>query len=356
MENKRIVFLDYLRAIAIFMVIIVHCCEPFYVKDGQAFIASENDRLIVTIIDSLCRACVPLFVITSGYLLLPLRTDTFSFLKRRFIRVVIPCLLWSFICMVLPVAWGEFSWEWSQELLRQWLTNFPQTNTGHFWFIYMLIGVYLFMPILSAWLKNASRREIEFFLGLWCLTTFWYYIKELSPTGYLYGEAVWNDFHILYYNAGYIGFLLMAYYIRNYISWSLKKTLLICIPMFLLGFFATAYPFYKATLSTSDMYYWELPWRFTTPNVVLMTFALFMLIKQINISKGAIYRYIYNLSYYSYGMYLSHILILGISYQLVSPYLSTLPTILVVGTITYIGSFILIRLLAFLPHSKYLIG
>lgn len=44
METKRIVFLDYLRAIACFMVILVHVCEAFYFNlDGISF-SSNADR------------------------------------------------------------------------------------------------------------------------------------------------------------------------------------------------------------------------------------------------------------------------------------------------------------------------
>ena len=66
--------------------------------------------------------------------------------------------------------------------------------------------VYFFMPILSPWLKQVGRKEELFFLGLWFLTTFWHYVKLCVPGGEIYGECSWNDFHILYYNAGYIGF------------------------------------------------------------------------------------------------------------------------------------------------------
>lgn len=39
-KNTRIVFLDWLRAIACFMVILVHCIEPFYLGGPEGtFIA-----------------------------------------------------------------------------------------------------------------------------------------------------------------------------------------------------------------------------------------------------------------------------------------------------------------------------
>ena len=72
METKRIVFLDYLRAIACFMVILVHVCEAFYFNlDGISF-SSNADRWWISFIDSSLRPCVPLFIMASAYLLVPL--------------------------------------------------------------------------------------------------------------------------------------------------------------------------------------------------------------------------------------------------------------------------------------------
>ena len=71
--TTRIVFLDYLRVLACLMVIATHSCDSFYIGPGGVWqCASESDRLWISIIDSIMRAAVPLFVMTSSYLLLPL--------------------------------------------------------------------------------------------------------------------------------------------------------------------------------------------------------------------------------------------------------------------------------------------
>ena len=98
METKRIVFLDYLRAIACFMVILVHVCEAFYFNlDGISF-SSNADRWWISFIDSSLRPCVPLFIMASAYLLVPLKDSTPVFFKRLryiYIPAVHPYLLSS---------------------------------------------------------------------------------------------------------------------------------------------------------------------------------------------------------------------------------------------------------------------
>ena len=60
MEQKRIVFLDYLRAAACFLVVMVHANETFYGTDG-ILVRSEEQRLWMAIWDGVSRISVPLF-------------------------------------------------------------------------------------------------------------------------------------------------------------------------------------------------------------------------------------------------------------------------------------------------------
>ena len=72
MNKERVVFLDWLRVIACFMVMAIHSAEPFYLGGTEpniTHIASRWDMLWITVTECLCRACVPLFVMTSSYLL-----------------------------------------------------------------------------------------------------------------------------------------------------------------------------------------------------------------------------------------------------------------------------------------------
>ncbi len=63
-KGERIVFLDYLRLMACFMVMVVHAVEPFYFDAGMNLhIATKADAVWVALIDSAARACVPLFTI-----------------------------------------------------------------------------------------------------------------------------------------------------------------------------------------------------------------------------------------------------------------------------------------------------
>ena len=94
--GERVTFLDWLRVVACFMVILVHCCEQFYFNgDGCFAMDSRTAGAWTTFIDSACRASVPLFVMASAYLLFPIRQATGAFFRRRFVRVVVPFAIFS---------------------------------------------------------------------------------------------------------------------------------------------------------------------------------------------------------------------------------------------------------------------
>lgn len=358
-QNQRVVFLDYLRVVACFMVIMVHSCEFFFIDGDSIGIRSASDGLWVSLIDSALRSSVPLFVMASSYLLLPLKSNFSDFLKRRFSRILIPFIVWSLLYATLPIVWGEISLPEVKANLFRLLFNF-NASSGHLWFIYMLIGLYLFMPLLSPWLEKASKREEECFLAIWFCSTFWPYLKIAAANRVgnsdLYGECYWNEFHLFWYVSGFTGYLVLAHYIRRYIDWTLKKSLIIGGTLFLIGYLFTAYVWYQRMFTATSLQELELSWRFCTFNVLFMTFGMFVLLKSLFKTSKQVPRFVLEISRLSYGMYLMHIFVLVFMYQLLEGYFSTPVTILLVGTSTFICCCVLGKLFSYLPKSNWLMG
>ena len=365
----RVVFLDYLRALACLTVIIVHSCEFFYIG-GEYPLCIKNlaDLHWANLIDSLFRPSVPLFVMASSYLLVPLRDDTRTFFKRRFTRVVVPFIIWLVLYALIP-QWGG-SWA-DMDLAanaKGLLFNFPGI-AGHLWFVYMLLGVYLLMPIISPWIKTLSKRGEELFIGGWFLTTFIPFLRYLGQAE-LYGEAIWNEFSLFYYVSGYIGYVVIAHYIRTYITdWSWRKVLSVGLPLFIVGYAITSGWFYWYALSEvgvnaegmilgdmADLRDVEASWRFCTPGVAMMSVALFLGFKKITCNKGWFYSLIADISRLSYGMYLMHIFVLNFVFRTVTGTLPTPLAIVATASLTYTICYLLTKAISYLPKSKYLIG
>ncbi len=328
--GKREIWIDWMRVAACFMVILVHSTEPFYLGGDGSLILNQADAFWSSFFDSFVRACVPLFVVASSYLQFPLHYSAGEFFRRRTVRVLIPFVVWL---LVYAFVWGE-----PASNLKSLLLNFNY-SAGHLWFVYMLIGVYLIMPLLSPWAEKVGKKELQVDLGIWLFTTFiplirdWVSSEPLAfaygPTGIprqalypLWGEASWNGYGLFYYMSGFIGYLLLGLYFRKFVgelSWS--KTLGIAIPAWLGGFAITFGGFLRRVYETSggyfpaegiinDAVYWETTWCNDTIGVALMTVAWILLFRKIK-NEGCFYKKVLlPVSKASYGVYLSHILLL----------------------------------------------
>lgn len=360
-DKNRVVFLDYLRVIACFMVMIIHSCEPFYLGGLGTYIKNSSDALWVTLIDSAFRAAVPLFVITSSYLLFPLKQDAASFFKKRFIRVAVPLIVWSLLYALIPLYGSEQN---AGANLKQLVFNFTG-SAGHLWFVYMLLGIYVLMWMLSGWISTITKKQELAFLCVWAFTTLFPFFRQIATNGELWGEGNWNEFGAFYYVSGFIGFIVLGHYFRTWVgelSWT--KTLSIAVPLFLAGYGITAGWFwneipkdYPVNQDISLAVQMEQSWRFCCIGVVMTAIAYFMVIRKITASGAFYQKIVVPLSKLSYGMYLMHIFLLVFwNSVLVSAGIPTVSAIALTALLTFISCACVAKLLSLIPGSDRVIG
>jgi len=353
--RERVVFLDYVRALACFMVIFVHSNEFHYFVDPPFSTVGSAERAWVSLYGGVFRYCVPLFIVTSAYLLVPLRQSAGEFFRRRITRVFVPAAVWALLYATLPLLWGDFSLADVGKQLGRLPFTFPE-NGAHLWFIYMLLGVYMVMPIVSPWIERASRRELRFYIGLWTISTFAHYALYFAPDGQLMGYCLWNEFNAFFYVSGFIGYVILAYYIRRYVDWSWRKTLTVAIPLLIVGTAITCGGFYWITIHSDDLYLRELTWRYCTPNVAMATAGIFLLFKKIPQHGGRLYAIVKDFSVLSYGIYLVHLMILTPIHSSIAPHFPTAITVPLTSIACFLAAYLIVKAISYLPHSKYVVG
>ncbi|MCM1448891.1 MAG: acyltransferase [Clostridiales bacterium] len=362
--EKRIVFLDYVRIFACFLVMLVHASENFYPGPGatdmagpQSLLANETDRLWVSIYDGFSRMSVPLFIIVSSFLLVPMREgqSAMQFYRRRATRILPALLLFMVIYSTVPMLWGQIDLEASMTDLARLPLNFPSL-AGHLWFMYPLISLYLFIPIVSPWLAKATAKEERFFIGIFLLSTCMPYMSRLW--GELWGQCFWNEYHMLWYFSGYLGYLVLAHYIRVHLDWSRGKRLVIGSILLIAGALWTILSFYIQAVPgiVHDTPTLEIGWSFCTINCVMLTAGAFILFTCIEKSEAP--RPVTEMSKLSYGMYLMHILWLGLWVKVFKddmalPSPAAIPAIAVA---TFISCFIATKLLSMIPYCSWMAG
>ena len=328
-KNQHIVWLDVVRFIAMFTVVCCHCTDPFNFYPGTAPKIGEI-KLWGAIYGSVLRPCVPLFVMITGALLLPVRGDASTFYKKRIPRVFYPFLIWSVLYNLFPWITGllglnpqiilDFFPYAGEEVMQQsfsvsleYILMIPfnfSILAVHMWYIYLLIGLYLYLPVFSAWVEKASERAKLMFLLAWGVTLLLpYYYQFVS--NYLWGTCSWNSFGMLYAFAGFNGYLLLGHYLKN-LEWSLKKTLAIGIPMFAAGYAVTFLGFRHITALpeyTDEML--ELFFTYCSLNVVMMTIPVFMLAKKVKVNSERMKKALANLTVCGFGIYMIHYFFTG---------------------------------------------
>jgi surface polysaccharide O-acyltransferase-like enzyme len=334
------------------MVIMVHAGEPFYIGAGGAII--RDNAFWVNTYGSFLRSCVPMFVLLSGYLLLPVKETTSVFYKKRFARILIPFLVWSVVYAVVPYLLGEYGISGMVKNLLMIPVNFSD-KAGHLWFVYMLIGLYLFIPILSPWIKGTSKKEEEGFLMIWGLTLSFPFLKTVFPE--ILGEAYWNPISTAYYFSGYLGYLVLGHYLKTHVHLPKGRSRAIGALLLVAGYAITWWGFDTRMETAPSIPALELTWAFLTINVAMMTTGLFLLVKDLNGAQVRAEKVLADLSNLSFGIYLAHLLVLNQMHQLLDGvFPSLMVTIPVVAFTTFVLSYLLVKGLSYLPKSKYLVG
>jgi surface polysaccharide O-acyltransferase-like enzyme len=330
-DNKRIIWLDFVKFIAISMMIAVHCTDN--VTPTERSEAWYN--LWGSFYGSFMRPAIPLFVMVTGALLLPVKENISTFYTKRLTRLVIPFIVWSVLYNLFPwitgllglsptiindfFAWTEPDQSFSGALHNILMIPFNFSMLAvQMWYVYLLIGLYLYMPFFSAWVKQASVKEQKIFLTLWFISLFIPYLREYL-TKDLWGTCSWNEFGLLYYFAGFNGYLLLGYYIKNNdINFSWGKLAVIGIPSFIIGYCITFLGFKSITaIPGQPAELVELFFTYCSPNVLLMTLPIFLVIKKNHFKSVTIRRFAINISTCTLGIWMSHYLFLGPCYMLV---------------------------------------
>jgi surface polysaccharide O-acyltransferase-like enzyme len=307
----RIHWLDGIRVLACFLVIVCHSTDMYLDSHSGAYFVS------------VARSCVPLFVMISGALLLPMRGTTEEFLRRRFSRLIVPFLAWGVILALLPIPGAEPAWAPTNNILHGLATdgrfglaayniimlpfNFTGSNV-HFWFLYVIVGLYLFIPIISPWIRQTSSRGLIIFLSIWGFTLFLPYIQHfpghnLFPA--LHGECDWNSRSMTYYFGGYLGYLVLGHLLTRLPRPATGKALALATAMFATGWAATYLGFVWTVAHKTCDKDLEFFIEFLSPNVALMTIAVFIAARAL-LASGWGAKVLKPVAILSFGIFLVH--------------------------------------------------
>lgn len=280
---KRNVNIDLVKCIAVFSVISVH----FFANTGfYDKVVSGNGMYIGVLFRTLFMICVPLFLITTGYLM---KNKVLS--KKYYFgisRVLIIYLLDALLCLGYRAIYLEESFSFKH--IVRCILEFDIVNT---WYIEMYIGLFLLIPFINLIynnLKNKNEKKILLFT-MFILTSF----QGLVNIKYSLIPDWWTFLYPLTY-------YFIGCYLREYkINIKKYKNILLFFICLVISTLVNIY------VSNGNNFVWGVHNNYSSILNILTSVLMFILIININLQNINIKvkRIIVKISELSLGIYLT---------------------------------------------------
>lgn len=267
-QPKHIVYFDFLRIVAISAIVFLHLA-------AQNLHAVEIDSPAwntFNIYDSLVRWGVPIFVMISGTLFLGEKRPIKKIYQKNISKILVLIVFWTLLYNLWQILLTH-----NIPTLKDFFINLS-TGPYYLWFLYMLIGLYMIVPLLNRIVKN--KKTAEYFLLLAFIFAF--LIPELIAIIAFKSEFVATlvknklETMQLFMVLGFTGYFVLGYYFNKY---PIKKGVETVI--YLAGFIGIIFTIIATALSSNlngeliTVFYENI-----TVNVAATSIAVFVFFKK----------------------------------------------------------------------------
>ena len=286
-KADRIMGLDIIRMIAVILVFVTHAIAYREVMDRNQL---SFHWTIYMVIHFLSMACVPLFLLLTGYL------NSKKEISKKYYRGIIPILV-SYICIsvIEIVAMTQYG-KREINLLKSIVQILNFTANDYAWYFEMYIGLYLLIPFLNILYDSLKTQKEKYVLvGTLAFLTL---IPKICK-GFHIGEVwldVTPDYWQIIYPVTYFYIGKMIRELSPHLSWGKRLG-------FLLG--ALAIPcIFCYIFSTETEYAWYVFNGFESLTNALIAVAIFLMFYDIKKTVPVIKTVITEISVCSFEMYL----------------------------------------------------
>lgn len=198
-ENKdRLIGLDLLKIVSAFMIAVIHASSGVFNNHELGSLVWKEGLVL----NAVTRFAVPVFLMISGALLLG-RKISLDKAIRKAIIAGIALFVWSFaFILTKKILWND-----GNVIHDTLMIFFNKRVSGHLWYGYLLIWIYLFSPILNIMYESLSNKMRIYFIILGLLipsavdSVIYYFSLDV--------QILQNSFFI-YMNLGYISVLFIG--------------------------------------------------------------------------------------------------------------------------------------------------
>lgn len=253
---------NLIRTLAITLVILLHAANTTL----KASFVPEAYWWTAVVYKSLALPCVPLFVMLSGALLLkrtklnePIRVFLVKRLRRLGLAVVFwsaVYLAWSFLVTQTPVTLVNIG--------EGILFSLFGGAYYHFWFVYLIVGIYLVTPVLRVII--AGKRKVVRYL---CLL--WFIGVAIIPLIEMVTGHTLNP--ITFVISGWIGYFVLGSYLKR-----VKLRSAILYALLIISFVWTLFGTWLMNYPLNGMKLNNFFFDYLTANIIMGSYALFLIL------------------------------------------------------------------------------
>lgn len=336
-SSDRHSWADLCRVVAVFGVILIHACGASFYQFGKI---PKPDWLAASFLDSIVRCAVPLFVMLSGALILRVDSEETEFRQifQRVSKVLLPLLTWNAVYLLYV---SHFTGE-----PVKWLGMLTRPAMYHLWFVYMIIGIYVLLPIFRAIFHLVvCRANLQvYFLALWLIVTCVPIYQPVSLISHLQQPSLF----------GYGGYFLIGGVLA--VSGHDRMPSAVWWLIYVAGVAVTFA--LTVTLSEQAQAAVETAYLYFSPNVFVSSVAAFVLLSRVRIA-GRLGSLLQWISDRSFLIYLMHVVVLEHMSNATSTKLPWLPaglSIVATALATFLVCLAAAAALRLLPSSRALLG
>ena len=164
--------LCYLRIFATVMVVASHAWSTLP-ENPDMFTLTAAETTFFEIAYSLTKWCVPVFFMVTGALLLKKDKEItvgdciWKYAKRMFLALVIFGIPYALLMIIFETR--KISLSMIPETIIRVING---DSFGHLWYLYTLIGIYLFLPFIKVFINNSSKQVLIYILVLMFIFNF----------------------------------------------------------------------------------------------------------------------------------------------------------------------------------------
>lgn len=291
--DGRMANMELLRMIAMLLVVVLH----FLDKGGNLPPLSEDSLevsgYVAWIVETLSIVAVNVYMLISGYFLIES-----SFKVKRLLGLLLQIWFYSIGIGLLGAAFGYLPEGGFG--IHYLLTIILPVSMNHYWFMSAYVFMYLFVPLLSAGIKQLTKKQLQLVMGMLILV--FCIIKSVVPArleadnlGY---DCIW-----------YICVFVVAAYIRLY-GFSFFKNKRRSLFVYLGSgavIFGVTFILRSIYLKTGSLgTILTICYHYNHILVLLASVGFFYLFYHIQIKKYGIRRIVGKIAPYTLGVYLLH--------------------------------------------------